>query len=211
MSVRSGEAGAETKLTAEFAVVTVSLGVLQQGSLTFDPPLSAQQHEDAAAEEAEEPPEPTVGNPLQVLAEQNGLQLKVDRAVPQAYSNGWRGHAAWYVNGSKPPSMAKPDHPYTEGEWKGPEKVSTHRLATSPPIGTAGVASPIMTRSRCRSSSWTTRSIRRCSGRRASKPNLILPLSLRSAAQTYTLVSHWQAQQPGGRRPSQRWQRAGAL
>jgi len=129
LSVRSGEAGAETKLTAEFAVVTVSLGVLQQGSLTFDPLLSAQQHEDAAAEEAEEPPEPTVGNPLQILAEQNGLQLKVDRAVPQAYSNGWRGHAAWYVNGSKPPSMAKRDHTYAEGEWKGPEKVSTHRLA----------------------------------------------------------------------------------
>jgi len=124
LSVRSGEAGAETKLTAEFAVVTVSLGVLQQGSLTFDPPLSAQQQEeDGAAEAAEEPPEPTVGNPLQVLAEQNGLQLKVDRAVPQAYSNGWRGHAAWYVNGSKPPSMAKPGHTYTEGEWAGPEKI----------------------------------------------------------------------------------------
>ena len=131
MSVRSSEAGPETKLTAEFAVVTVSLGVLQQGSLTFDPPLSAQHgEEDAAAEEAEEPPEPTVGNPLQILAEQNGLQLKVDRAVPQAYSNGWRGHAAWYVNGSKPPSMAKPDHPYTEGEWKGPEKVSTRLTAS---------------------------------------------------------------------------------
>jgi len=79
--------------------------------------------------------------------------------------------------------MAKPNHPYTEGEWKGPEKVSTHRLAASPPIGTAGVASPIVTRSRCRSSSWTARSIRRCSGRRASKPNLILPpvLEIRSS------------------------------
>ena len=124
LGVRSGEAGAETKLTAEFAVVTVSLGVLQQGSLTFDPPLSAQQQQDGAAEEAEEPPEPTVGNPLQVLAEQNGLQLKVERAVPQAYSNGWRGHAAWYVNGSKPPSMAIPGHTYKDGgEWKGPDKI----------------------------------------------------------------------------------------
>jgi predicted secreted protein len=55
-------------------------------------------------------------NPLQVLVEKHKLKIKVDEKIEQAYSNGWRGHSAWYINGDGKPAMAKKNYAYKGGE-----------------------------------------------------------------------------------------------
>ena len=81
-------------------------------------------------------------NPLQALVQEHGLKLKVDRTIPQQYSNGWRAHAAWFVHqGSNADRAAAPilqDAARAKGEathrpvvarkgkedrWSGPDRV----------------------------------------------------------------------------------------
>jgi hypothetical protein len=82
-----------------------------------------------------------VKNPLQRLAEQHQLALSVDPAIEQAYSAGWRQHAAWFVKGTGQPAAAKWPSAKTgqavgaaadggasggggsEAEWNGPDSV----------------------------------------------------------------------------------------
>ena len=51
-----------------------------------------------------------------MLVEKHKLKIKVDEKIEQAYSNGWRGHSAWYINGDGKPAMAKKNYAYKGGE-----------------------------------------------------------------------------------------------
>ena len=64
-------------------------------------------------------------NPLQSLAKEHGLKVKVDRHVPQQYSNGWRAHSAWFVNAPGGDNAGRPvvAKKGRESSWNGPDRV----------------------------------------------------------------------------------------
>ena len=66
-----------------------------------------------------------VMNPLQSLAKEHDLKVKVDRHVPQQYSNGWRAHSAWFVNAPDGDDAGRPvvAKKGRESSWNGPDRV----------------------------------------------------------------------------------------